>query len=406
MIRKLQIRFIRIVMEAFFAVLLVLLVGLNCVNRYRVYDSIDTRLEYLAEGSLGPPRGMIASTPEELQRWLNLNNAGIMSESSYFLISGIMAEDIRQQQLSLLSLMINEDAAQLVSDILDSGNDFGDVAPYRYYVAARGSDYRIVFLFCDNEFSSMRSLLQTSILVSLGCLLLVLVLVTLLSKKAIRPFAENIENQKRFISNASHELKTPLGVIISDLDMQILEGGSTEWLENAQIQADHLTLLVEQLTTYSLLEEKKQDAAELPVDVSALGEEILSDFRPLALSRGQELSGEIAPGVSVTGNEDALRTLLSVLLDNAVKYAPEGGAVRLRIFRDKKAVIEVENTCDGISADELSHIFERFYRVPKHRASQQGSGLGLSIAQDIVSLYGGSIRAAGRDGAIVFTAEF
>ncbi len=249
MIKKLQIRFIRIAMEAFLAVLLVLLVGLNAVNRYKTYSSIDTRLTYLAESTLGPPHGMMAITPWELRRWLNLNNNGIMSESSYFIVSGYMAPDVRRQQLGILSMVIDQDAAELLEDILAGSEDFGNVKQYRYHIASRGNNYRVVFLYCDNEFSAMRSLLQTSLLVGFGCFLLVLTLVTLLSKRVIRPFAENIENQKRFISNASHELKTPIGVIMSDLDMQILEGGPSEWLENAQLHADHLTLRVDQLTT-------------------------------------------------------------------------------------------------------------------------------------------------------------
>lgn len=405
MIKRLQIRFVRIVMEAFLAVLVVVLVGLNCVNRYKIYDSIDTRLAYLAESSLGPPMGMIATTPYELQRWLNLNNAGIMSQSSYFIFSDFTPADRQNQQLGMLSLMINQNAETLLEDILNGSETYGDVSQYRYYVASRGENYRVVFLFCENEFSSMRSLLRSSLLVGFACFAVVLVLAALLSKKAILPFAQNVESQKRFISNASHELKTPLGVIISDLDLQILESGRTEWLENAQLQADHLALLVDQLTAYSLLDEKSSGDDIQPVDLSTLGQGLMADFQPLALSKEQSLSGEIAPGVTLQGSADILRTLLSVLLNNAIKYTPQGGFIRLTIRQEKRVVIQSENTCESITGQELEHLFERFYRAPQHRASQSGSGLGLSIAQDIVSRYGGNIQASKGDGTILFTVE-
>lgn len=408
MIKNLRSRFIRIVMESFLVVLLLILIGVNLINTRNVYAGIDSRLDYLAESAMGPPVGMVMSTPEEIRSWVDLNSAGIMNESSYFIFSGAMTGPILDHQLEVLSAATELDAAALIGSILADPKTRGDVGQYRYFVAERSVPYKLVFLRCETEFTAIRSLWQTSVLVGLISFLLVLLMVTLLSGRVIRPFAQNIESQRRFISNASHELKTPLGVIISDLDMQIMEDGkSSEWLENAQLQADHLSLLIDQLTTYSLLNEKKQDAAALPVDISALGEGILSDFRPLALSKGQTLEADIEPGVSVPGNEDALRTLMSVLMDNAVKYAPEGGCIRLSIRREKKAVIQLTNTCGDLSDIDLTQIFERFYRAPGHRASQEGHGLGLSIAQEIASLYGGSIRAEGSaDGrSVTFTAE-
>ncbi len=406
MIQKLRKRFIMTVMYCFLPVLLLILTAVNCVYRYNVYSDIDRRLVYLADSFIGPPQGMIDSTPGHMRQWLDMNDAGIMSPYSYFIFSGYMTLDVRMQSVELLSYALGEDANPVLQGILGGAKDFGNVGQYRYYAAQRADPYNLVLLRCENEFEAMRSLLHSSILVGLGCFLLVLLLVTAFSGRAIRPFAENIENQKRFISNAGHELKTPLGVIVSDLDMQVLEGGETEWIANAQVQADHLALLIEQLMTYTLLDEKNNRPAPAPVDLSALGELLLSDYRPLTLSKALTLTADIEPNVTAMGNENALRTLLSVLLDNAVKYTPEGGRVCLRIRREKKAVVTVENTCEGLEGVRLDQLFERFYRAPLHRATQEGSGLGLSIAHDIAALYGGSIRAeAPAPGSVVFTAE-
>ena len=406
MIRKLRIRFTTIVMEAFLAVLVLILLGVNLINTHNVYAGIDSRLDYLAESEMGPPVGMIWSTPPVVRSWVDQNLTGMMNESSYFIFNGFMTGPILEHQLEVLTEATGRDGAALIALILNGSKDRGDVGNYRYFVADRGTPYRLVFLRCESEFASIRSLWNTSLLVGLVSLALVLLLVSLLSGTATRPFADNIERQRRFISNASHELKTPLGVIMSDLDMQILEGGETEWLQNAQLQADHLAILIEQLTAYSLLGESKRHVAAIPVDISALGEDILAAFRPLSLSRNQTMTSDIEPNVSVTGNDDALRTLLSVLMDNAVKYTPEGGSIRLAVRQEKKAVIELTNTCDDVADIDLDHLFERFYRAPGQRAAQEGHGLGLSIAQEIAALYGGTIRARCSDSdSITFTVE-
>lgn len=405
MIRSLQKRIVGVVTASFLAVMLLLLVCLNVVTRRNTYADIDTRLQYLADSMLGPPQGMIDLTPEHMRTWIDLNDAGIMNARSYFIFDAYMTVDVREQQIEMLSLALGEDANEIMRSILGGTRDFGNVGQYRFYVAQREDPYKLVFLLCDNEFSSMRTLLNDSILIGTCVFLLVLLLVTLLSRRAMRPFARILDNQKRFISNASHELKTPLGVIVSDLDMQIMESGSSEWLENAQLQADHLSLLIEQLISYALLDEKRQRTPNAPVDLSAVAEALLAEFRPLAASNDQSLAAEIAPGVTVSGNEEAFRMLISVLMENAVKYTPPGGAIRLRLRRAKRAVLEVENTCTNLGEDALDRLFERFYRAPEHRSAHGGSGLGLSIAREITELYGGSIRARRGNDTIIFTAE-
>lgn len=406
MIKSLRSRFILIVMESFLVVLVLILLGTNLMNRRNVYNGIDARLTYLAESDMGPPMGMVMSTPQIVRGWVDLNSAGIMNETSYFIFTEYTTGPILRHQLEMLSLMTGADASQLIPELLAGTHTHGNIGSYRYFVAARETPYKIVFMNCESEFSSIRSLWRTSLLVGFASFALVLLLVALLSRRAIRPFEQNIENQKRFISNASHELKTPLGIIMSDIDMQVLESGESEWLQNAQLQADHLALLIEQLTTYSLLSEKSRQNADLPVDLSALTEMIAEEIRPLSLAGGQSFTTEIAADIPVYGNEDALRTMLSVLLDNAVKYTPAGGEISLTLSRDKKTVVRIKNSCAHVDRAELPHLFERFYRGAEHRADQDGHGLGLSIASEIAALYGGAIRAEAPDEHhILFTVE-
>ena len=405
MIQKLKRRFITIAMLAFLAVLLVTLVGVNCVNRYNVYHSIDEQLVYLAASDFGPPQGMLAAMPETIQEWVDMEAGDITSEDSYFIFSGGMMGNVLDNELSTLSQATGMDAAAKLQELLGEGKDYGNFGNYRYYVAQRETPYKVVFLRCSQEFDSIRSLLKTTVVVGLGCAMAVLGLVTLLSGLVVRPFAANMERQKRFISDVSHELKTPLGVIMADLDMQVMDHGQTEWLENAQTQTDHMARLMDRLVTLSLLDENMLRAEAVLFNLSLLSADKVEEFRPLAMTRGITMETEIVSGVEFLGNESSLRELLSILLDNAVKYTPEGGRIRLSLAKGRKTVLTVVNTCAGMNAQELERLFDRFYRGSSARASQAGHGLGLSIARDIVTQAGGTIRAHTESGNIVFTVE-
>ena len=405
MIQKLKRRFIAIAMVAFLAVLLVTLVAVNCVNRYNVYQSIDQQLVYLAQSNFGPPRGMLAAMPETIQEWVDMEAGDITSEDSYFIFSGGMMASMLDNELSTLSLATGMDAGAKLEELLKGGKDYGTFGNYRYYVASRQAPYKVVFLRCTQEFSAMRSLLNTSMLVGFVCALAVFGLVTLLSGIVVRPFAENVQRQKRFISDVTHELKTPLGVIMADIDMQVMDHGSSEWLENARTQTDHMAVLIDRLVTRSLLDEAMQKAEAVLINFSLLAGDVLVVFEPAAIARNLTLRADIAPGVEIYGNEESLREVLSILLDNAVKYTPEGGVIRLSLTGGRRPVLEVANTCRGLTAEDMDRLFDRFYRGADARAAQEGHGLGLSIARDLMESQSGSVRARLENGDIVFVVE-
>lgn len=405
MIETLKRQFIAIAMVAFLAVLLVTLVAVNCVNRYNVYDSIDQQLVYLAQSNFGPPRGMLAAMPETIQEWVDMEAGDITSEDSYFIFSGGMMENQRDNELTTLSEATGLDAAAKLEELLAGEKEYGTFGDYRYYVASRQAMYKVVFLRCTQEFEAMRSLLRTSVLVGLVCSLAVFGLVTILSGVVMRPFAENVERQKRFISDVTHELKTPLGVIMADIDMQVMEHGSSEWLENARSQTDHMTLLIDRLVTRSLLDESMQKAEAVLISFSLLAGDVVAAFEPAAVTGGLKLRADIAPGVEVYGNEESLREVLSILLDNAVKYTPRGGHIWLKLTGGRKTVLEIANTCHGLSVEDLDRLFDRFYRGAAARTAQEGHGLGLSIARDLVQNQGGSIRVRLEGAKIIFSVE-
>ena len=406
MIKKVKRRFISIAMLAFLAVLLVTLVAVNWVNGYNVYNSIDQQLVFLADSDFGPPRGMLAAMPETIQEWVDMEAGDITSEDSYFIFSGGMMANVLDDELQTLSEATGMDAAAKLDELLAEGKDYGNFGSYRYYVASREVPYKVVFLRCTQEFSAMRSLLKTSILVGFVCLVAVFSLVTLLAGLVVRPFAQNIQRQKRFISDVTHELKTPLGVIMADLDMQVMDHGTSEWLENARSQTDHMTRLIDRLVTRSLLDESMHRAEAVRINLSLLAGDMLAEFEPTAKSKKLLLRAELAPGAEVYGSEESLREVITILLDNAVKYTPEGGNVFLQIRRGRHVALELSNTCPELEETDPERFFDRFYRDAAARGSQPGHGLGLSIARDLVEQSGGHIRVRLEGENIVFAVEF
>ena len=264
-----------------------------------------------------------------------------------------------------------------------------------------------VFLDCQRELHSMRTFAVISLLVAAACVALVYLLIWFFSKKAIEPTVRSVEKQKQFITDASHELKTPLTVIATSLKVLELEVGRQKWIDKAQAQTEKLSELVNDLVTLARLDEEKPPARFARFDISGVVTETAESFRDFAAVRGHALEADAAPGLSCCGDEYAIRQLVSVLLDNAVKYADEGSVIHLALEKSKKGpVLIVSNPCAGLDTAELDRLFDRFYRPDRSRSKQTGGfGVGLSIARGIVEAHKGTIRAeCPAEGVIQFVA--
>ena len=224
---------------------------------------------------------------------------------------------------------------------------------------------------------------------------LVLLLTVQISRRAVEPVASNLRRQQEFFTNAGHEIKTPLAVILANCDVQELHTGKTKWIGNIRTQALRLSDLSRQMLTLSRMEERRGEAL-MPSDFD-LGAEILETlrvFREPAGLRGLEIRTDVAEGVLVYLPRELIRELGEILFDNGVKYAREGGflEVELRSFRRTVSFV-VRNNCDELP-NEPEKLFERFYREDKSRSRQSGgSGIGLSLAWTIVEDLGGTIEA-------------
>lgn len=214
------------------------------------------------------------------------------------------------------------------------------------------------------------------------------------SSVAVRPVENSIEEQKRFIADASHELKTPLSVIAAN--NKILKGSAspdqTEWIASNDYEIRHMTDIIKDMLTLAQ-GESVSGIEKKPIDASKIADSVLLQFDAVAYEKNVALDGNVENGIMLNGNDKMLTRLFMILIDNAIKYEPSGGKVFVTFAKNaNKAVFTVNNRGSVIADEDLPHIFDRFYRSEKSRTSN-GVGLGLAIAKNIVELHGGSIKA-------------
>lgn len=259
------------------------------------------------------------------------------------------------------------------------------------YARAEG---RIAFINLQNEQAQLHASQWTWALTYLAALGGFFVLAILLSRWTLRPVERAWQQQQRFVSDASHELKTPLTVILANLDILESDQGDSPWLKAARSEGLMMKKLIENLLFLAHADESRQGIPKQALSLSDLVSEMALAFEALAFEKRQTLDSHIKPGLQVQGDPDLLRQLLGILLDNAVKYTPEGGsiAVELKVSRDKPQ-LTIRNTPAYIEKEHLSHLFDRFYRQDSARSKAEGGyGLGLSIAAEIARQHGASLK--------------
>ena len=287
--------------------------------------------------------------------------------------------------------------AEIVTAALTAREDDGVLPDYhlRYLRQTGMLSTRIAFTDSTLEQATLRSLLTGSLLIGLAALAVLFLCSYLLSGTVTRPVGRAWIQQKQFLSDASHELKTPLTVILSSAELleQSAAPEQRQYLDNIRAESRRMKRLVEDMLTLSRMERGGGQLPDAEVDLSDLAADAALRFEPVAYEAGHTLSYDIAPGLLVRGDSQRLEQAVAVLLDNAIKYATPGTEIRLDAARQgKNACLWVENAGDPIPADKLSHIFDRFYRADESRTGGDSFGLGLPIAKAIVEAHHGAIR--------------
>ncbi|MBR0087736.1 MAG: hypothetical protein IJL98_08375 [Lachnospiraceae bacterium] len=319
-------------------------------------------------------------------------------------------DDISLVNMSRDNPLSEGETAEIAEKLKDLKKASGRYDDYYYLIDKSGENTAVWFLDGSAERDSKRRLLLVSSLAGLGGILLMGIFVWLMSKKAMAPLEESTEKQKRFITDAGHELKTPLSVIATNMDLLEMENGKSEWIDTTRKQVGKLRSLVQHLVSLSKLEEADRELTLTVFSVSEAAEECCEFFSGPAELSGKELKTDIEPGLSVKGDYASVSQILTILLDNAVKYAK--GDIDVRLYQSgKKVVFETENDWEhSLSGKELDRLFDRFYRADESRSKQDGKegyGLGLSIASAAAAKNHASISAEETgEGRLKFTVSF
>ena len=317
-------------------------------------------------------------------------------ESRYFSVTLDETGMICGYDISSIAAVEESDLEELVQTVSDSQKQKGFWNQYRYVQYESDGLTTLLFLDCSRSLLNARSFLLASILVSLLGLAGVLLLIVLFSGRVVRPVQESYEKQKRFITDAGHELKTPLTIIDADVSVAEMESGPSEWLDDIKTQTRRLAGLTGDLIYLSRMDEGAMDMQRIDFPVSEVISDTVQSFRARVQVEEKTLTADIEPYLTLYGDEKSITKLVTILLDNAVKYAKEKGTISVSLHKKSK-ILEfiVQNDAESVDPASLPHFFDRFYRADASRNSSRGGyGIGLSMAQAIVTAHKGRITAS------------
>jgi len=326
----------------------------------------------------------------------------------------ISGDKLTLASASSSAYLIDTDLSTASSTIIDQAAQDGTIDTLGVHYLKRTVNQTTYVAFVDeSETSGWKDLAATLALVGIGALLIFFIISLFFSRWALRPVEEAWDKQRQFVSDASHDLKTPLTVILANSSILLDNADETiaknsQWVESTKTEAEHMKQLVGDLLTMAQIDEGDATMPREDIDFSTMVQGEFLEFESVAFERNVEFASTVAPDIHVVGTPSRVRRLVQTLIDNACKYAPAGSVVTLKLEREgRMARMTVHNEGDPIPAEDLPHIFDRFYRVDKARANDGDShGLGLAIAYGIAQEHGGSLEVASTaEAGTTFTAR-
>lgn len=400
MIKKLRYKFIKIALLSVAVVLAVIITIINVVNYNTVMADADRTLDMLAGNGgrfpvsehMDKPDGM----PDGPGRGHGEFSPEAPFETRYFSVEISSDGGIVSTDTDNIAAVDEQKAAEYALKAVSSGQDRGTVDSYRYLVRQKDGSAVAVFTDITQKLGSFRSFLFASVLIAAAGTGAVFFLIWFFSSRIIRPIAESYEKQKQFITDAGHDIKTPITIIDADAEVLEMETGRSEWIDDIRLQTGRLAELTRDLIFLSRMEEDDPGIQMIEFPFSEVVSEAAQSFQSLAKTQGKNFEMEIEPMLTVSGDEKSVRQLVTILTDNAVKYSPEGGDIRVSAGRKgRKIFLKVYNTTEGpVGREDIKHMFDRFYRTDRSRNSEKGGyGIGLSIAKAVAEAHGGEISA-------------
>ena len=312
----------------------------------------------------------------------------------------VTEDDTQVIDLDHIASVEESQALAYGQSVAERGKTCGFYGDYRYRSVQTQDGTMVVFVDCEAELNVFYSTLAVSVLMSLAGYAAVFLLVLLSSGVVLRPVRESYEKQKQFITDASHELKTPLTIIDANVEILEMDHGESEWTESIHNQIRRLSGLTNQLVTLARMDEENGSIQKEMFDLSEAVYDTLQGFQPVAQTRELDMQRQIADAVAYRGEESRIRQLVGILMDNATKYATQGSTIDVKLYKKgRQTVLEISNEAQGLTTGDKQELFGRFYRSDASRSSKTGgSGIGLAVAQAIVTAHKGTIRAFSPDG--------
>lgn len=422
--QRLRSRFIRTAMLSLFIILMLILGFLNILNFVQIEKRADSTLTMLRDnGGHFPERDESGSkkpgdgpSPKQNTSLFSLLISDFSSsreieapfETRYFCVTLDADGELVSSDLANVAAVTEDVAVEYAQDAYSSSRTSGFVGGYRYLLTENDDGTtQILFVDCGSDLAQANALLRISLLIGVAALILMYFLVRIFAGAATAPVVESLEKQKRFISDAGHELKTPLTIISANVDVLEMTGTKNEWTGSIKNQVKRMTSLITNMLTLTRMEEEASRELYQDINFSETVKEAVKGYEAVAASMGKHFTWDIQDNVHIFGEPRSMEQLCGLLLDNAMKYSAPEGSIHLSLTADRKIRFEVANTCESGTLPEgnLDRLFDRFYRADKSRSSNGSFGIGLSAARAICQGHGGSIGAA-RDGdsIIRFTA--
>ena len=422
--KALRIKFILAAMGSLFLVLAAIVIGMNVLSYMDITESADEAIKIISENGgtfPGPMRAASGPGAEQMQMPplpegdmgqeeeraddgerapFYLDRRGMSEETPYetrYFTVYLKDGQITGTHMENIAAVSEEEAVQYGNDILTNGSRTGFAeTKYRYKL----QDDMIIFVDCGRRLDAFSNQIWTSTAVSLAGLIVVFILVLFTSKLVFKPVEESERKQKQFLTDASHELKTPLAIIEANTEVIEIESGETKWTKSTRHQIQRLSDLVAQLITLARIGETDMTGETTGISLSDIVAETVEGYEASSEVAGKEIRADIAPGINIKANEKNIRSLLGLLMDNAIKYSLPDTTIEVTLGgKGKKALLEIYNKADNIKQGDNDILFERFYRTDASRNSQTGgTGIGLSVARSIVEAHGGKIHAYSDDG--------
>lgn len=401
MIKRLRIKLVMAAIGSLFAVLTIIIGSAGIMNYYSIVKDANRKCDLLCAND-----GVFPNMTQEYSTHFSPEMA---FETRFFFVTFDERGTIQSVNTGKIAAVDEMEARSYAKKILEKGKTNGFIDSYRYLVSTDVyGKTSIYFVDCSRDLQSLYRFLSTSCLMAILGSLATLLLLIIVSERIVKPVSDSYEKQKQFITDAGHELKTPLTIINADAEVLEMDHGPNEWIEDIRIQTTRMANLTNDLVYLARMEEHpKVDRTHF--SLSDVIKETVSNYQVVAKANEMNITSEIESGLMMNGDENEIQRCVAIFLDNAIKYTDEKG--KIQVLFDKwhnQNRLRIYNTTTHIDDESIEHLFDRFYRMDQSRNSKTGGyGLGLSIASAIVERHNGKIYASTSDGkSLLITVTF